>query len=505
MLRRILLTLTLLAAPALAAVPSDLQTTTTTLGHLAAALPLATLLRSRDNSRLLFPTQANNLTIGDRQNFTTTPADGTPVQGFLPIRMILDGNPTPASLQYSSPVFSIDSHHVGYALKVRDHWHVIMDDKTLITDADAIANSPIAFSPDSQHVATIIQKDYRWQVTVDDKPWPPITAQNVNLPSFSPDGKHLLCIGHDPAKQTLYLDGVALTPLLDVKQSLERIAPAYTWKPDSSAIGFAGTVLGKHWQVFTTDAPPYESPQYDAILSGSPVFSPDSARLAYGAQSRRKWSIITTTDASPLTFDEIAPQTLTFLNPDSTKKSPLLYIARRANLWQLYLDHHPLGDPFDTLLDGTFTLSPNKQHYAFAVTRAGTTFIIRDGKTATPINSPNLNTLTFSPDSRHLAYPVRTNNRWHIAIDNQIGPADFASIAANSLSFSPDSQTLAFTAELNPGAARLYIGPDAAWQSTFFDSFLPATGITWRDATHLVTIATTKHIAYRVEAQFPLK
>ncbi|MGN6368328.1 MAG: hypothetical protein ACTHN5_08725 [Phycisphaerae bacterium] len=500
-------------------VPQDLHTTTTELGHLAGGLEIHI---SPDNAHLAFPTHAGFLSPADLANIDAKSAEA---QHLEPIRMIFDSRPGLASVELSTAIFSPDSAHLGYAMRSRDTWTILDNNKPLITGAQDIPGlrgrgSPIVFSPDSQHVATIHQKDFHWHITVDGKEWPTEGGSGINLPycglmSFSPDSRHVLVLGQGGRNtMQLFEDGIPIPAPPESHTApprlLARIFPWYTWAPDSSCLAYYAAFPEKRWQVFTTERTPFQSPQYDGILQHSLLFSSDAKQLAFVAKTKNKWHVVINATEYPTPFDEVNAETLAFLAPrenESAKTEKLLYVARRGNAWNLFLNDRPTGESFDGVVEQTFTLSPDHRHYAFAIARGNQAFIIRDGqqKPLGPYESVGAGTLAFSPDSQHLAYGIRNKMRWHAAVDGKIGTRDFSALCACPITFSPDSKTVAFQAQLNPGMMRLYVGIDGDYQSAPFETFLAGSTITWRDNKTLITMASTKMIAYRVEAQLPAK
>jgi hypothetical protein len=470
-----------------AKVPQDLITTTTLIGRLALGMADSSGVISPDSAHLAFPGMSDA---------TGGHSDA--------LRLYIDGKPTPPSDQLTPPVYSPDSQHVAYAYKGRDHWQLVLDDHVIVNDADAVPATPILFSPDSKHTATVIQKAYKWYVAVDNKPWPIMEVGTVELPSFSPDGKHFAVVGRLKNAAAFFEDGAQVAMPKGETKALERIFPSYVWKPNSAGIGFYGAFFGKHWQVFATGDAPFESAEFDAIARGSPAFSADGSRVAFGAQLHAKWTLYTNRDHSTdPPFTAIPTSPALFLATDGGGPDRLLYLANRNSAWQLYLDHQPVGDAFDHLVEGTFVVSSDRKHFAFAVLRGPDTVIVRDGKDAGAFDAVKSGTFAFSPDSAHLAFAAKFHERWRICVDSVPGEADFAGVTAVPISFSPNSRQVAFSAELNPGAARLYVGTNADFQSNFFDSFLPGCAVHWRGNTALVVIAVNKHVAYRLEAQLP--
>ncbi len=473
-------------------VPQDLVTTTTLIGRLAVGMADSSGVISPDSAHLAFPGR------------TSVPsAEGASGQTDA-LRLYIDGKPTPASEQISPAVFSPDSRHVAYAYKGHDHWQLVLDDHVIVNDADGVPATPILFSPDSKHTATVIQKAFKWYVAVDNKPWPVLEVGSVELPSFSPDGKHFAVLARTKNAAVFFEDGAQVAMPKGETKALERVFPSYIWKPNSSGIGFYGAFFGKHWQVFATGDAAFESAEFDAIARGSPAFSGDGSRVAFGGQLHAKWMIYTNADQSAEPpFDAIPTSPALFLAPEISGADRLLYLAARNEAWQLYIDHQPVGDAFDRLVPGTFVVSPDRRHFAFAVVRGAGIVVIRDGRDAGMVEGVKGGTFGFSPDSGHLGFAGKFRGRWRVYVDSVPGQADFADITGVPISFSPNSQQVAFSAELNPGAARLYVGAGADFQSNFFDSFLPGCAVSWRGNAGLVVIGVNKHVAYRLEAQLP--
>ncbi len=330
--------------------PQDLQTTTTELGHLAGALEIHI---SPDNAHLATPTNAGYMSPADLANYDEKSAEA---QHLAPLRMIYDGKPGLASAEFTTALFSPDSQHLAYAMKSLNTWQILEDTKPLVTDAQDIPGlrgrgSPIVFSADSQHVATLHQKEWHWHVIVDGKEWP--IPGGINLPScglmsFSPDARHLLIVGQGGhATMQIFQDGIPLPPPQELPPQsqppapspqtpprlLERIFPWYQWAPDSSCIAYYAAFPEKRWQVFTTEANPFESPQYDGILQHSLLFSSDTKQLAFVAKTKNKWHAVINATEFPTPFDEVNPDTIAFLLPqetETTKAEKLLFIARRG-------------------------------------------------------------------------------------------------------------------------------------------------------------------------------
>jgi hypothetical protein len=499
---------------------ADLAVAETPVGRLSLPVLPDSLIISPDSSRLAFATNAGTITLTDKGVFQNT--NGVAIQGpkadpSLPkniralVKLSIDDKSTAGFEVLTQTLFSPDSKRLGFAGQKEGKWHIVVDNRTVVQDAEAVPPAPLAFSPDSARAAWAAQVDGHWQVAVDRAAWPPLDAAALGPLLFSPDGKHVAVPAETRNGWVVYVDGKPLpsplppaaagTPATRPRAGLSRFG-RLSWRPDSAAVAYYAAFPGNRWQLFvlTLDgAVSYASPPQDAILNGSPVFSPAAPHLAFATTSRGKWTVLSNTATSPV-YDELLGESLTYLEPADGPPA-LLYLARLNKQWQLYADHAPLGEPFDAVTPGSFTRSPDRRHYAFAATRGGKPVIIRDGA-ALAAHLGGAGTFAFSPDSRRLAYAAKVQNGWAVAIDGTLGAATFAAVAAAPIAFSPDAATVAFVAAAPDKTWRLIVGADGGLRTKPYDAFLKGTHVAWRPDGSLVTIAIQKKVATRIEA-FP--
>ncbi len=163
---------------------------------------------------------------------------------------------------------------------------------------------------------------------------------------------------------------------------------------------------------------------------GPPVLSPDGARVAYCARksARSKWALYVNGKktvgiggfASDLTF-----------SPDGTQLACVTHDPERRGRVpsRLYVDGVKKAE-YDTI--GTVTFSPDSQHLAYAARGGKKWLVVRDGKEGVSYDhQPGV--LVFSPDSRHLAHigwrgtqgdaPVKWKGaEWFVVCDGKEGP-----------------------------------------------------------------------------------
>ena len=525
-MRRAMLLVPLLFTSRLVA--ADLPVTETTVGRLALPVLPDSLVISPDSARIAFATNAGQVTLEDKGIFLKPPT-GAAQEPNLPkniratVRLYIDDKST-AAYEVLTPVrFSPDSKRLAYAAQRDSKWQVIADNQIVVKDADAVPATPVLFSPDSKHLATIVQKGEKFLVTVDDKPWPPIDAFALGIPSFSPDGEHLAMVARVKATWVMFLDGKPLpVPPAPPPATRPAAAPAtaparfehfgeFKWRPDSSGIVFYGAFLNAKWQVYaqTVDGSfGYTSSGFDGIMKGSPALNEEPPRIAFGTTTRGKWAVFTNEPSTPPStspdtpFDALRAESVGFLKTDAGPQ--LLTLAQRNRKWQMYVDRKPIGaDTFDAIVDGSFHVSPDGKHYAFAGTRSGKAVIIRDGQPLATHDEAGALTFAFSSDSQHLAYAARNGALWFACIDGVAGGTGFKGLAAQPMAFSPTSGQIAFTGNATDNTWRLVVGKDATYQTKAYDSFIKGAMPVWRDDHTLTTVAIQKRLALRLEAKVP--
>lgn len=528
---------------------ADLPVTETPIGRLSLPVVPDSVAISPDSSRLAFATNAGNITLEDKGVFLQPPTGRQQSSNLPPnirstIRLYIDDKPTAAYEVLTPALFSPDSQRVAYTGQRAGKWHVIVDNRTVLQDADAVPATPLLFSPDSRRIAIIVQRGDSFHVRVDDHAWPPIAAYAVGIPAFSPNSQHLALVARDKGNWVLYLDGKPLptpstpplatpsapppppaptppspparatapTPTARASAATPATRPAvidrfgeFKWRPDSSGVAFFGGIQGRRYQLFSQSIDghfDYNSPQVDALAKGSPHFSADGKQWAFGTSTRNKWTVLSNTIEAPAAAqnaDAIRPDSLAWLKTEDAGGSKLLYLAQRNRKWQLYLNHEPVGEPWDAITEGSFQLSPDKRHYAFGGIRGGKPAVFKDGQILAAHDELGAGTFTFSPDSQQLAYAARNSGQWFVCVDGIAGGMAFGGIAAQRLSFSPNSQRLAFNALLPDKTWRVIVGKDGQMQSKAYDSFVKGSMPVWRDDATLVTIGIQKRVALRLE------
>ena len=100
-----------------------------------------------------------------------------------------------------------------------------------------------------------------------------------------------------------------------------------------------------------------EGKEYDGIMEGNPVFSPDSKRVAYAANRGGKWLVVVDGMAGK-EYDGILAGTPVF-SPDGKR---VAYAAERGSNWLVVLDGAE-GKKYDDLRNSSLAFdSPSELH-----------------------------------------------------------------------------------------------------------------------------------------------
>ena len=156
-----------------------------------------------------------------------------------------------------------------------------------------------------------------------------------------------------------------------------------------------------------------ESPPYDGIAQGFPIFSPDGERTAYTAWRNNQWFVVIDGKESP-SCDGIG-QGFPIFSPDGNK---VAYGAIKDNQWFVMVDENEWG-PYTLPLYDSFVFSPNSERIAYSAIIGDKWSVVVDGDTSTAYDEILIGTPVFSPGSERMAFAARADDQWFVVVDGK--------------------------------------------------------------------------------------
>lgn len=149
-----------------------------------------------------------------------------------------------------------DGTAVAFPLEERGAWHLAVADRR----------------DDCYEVTGIAAERYAW----------------MDWPAWSPDGLRVACwaVDHAPCLVIAERRGPTLTEVARMRPGCEKLWPV--WAPDSRRLAARAIAAGGGREFVLVDA----LPRRDYEQVGWPVFSPDSAHVAYTARRGGKWFLV---------------------------------------------------------------------------------------------------------------------------------------------------------------------------------------------------------------------
>ena len=149
------------------------------------------------------------------------------------------------------------------------------------------------------------------------------------------------------------------------------------------------------------------------------VFSEDSQRFAYAAETEDGWIVV---------VDGVHTRPWTGIGEVLFgPRQQLVYVAADLGGWQVVLEGTPSAS-FEAVMQGSLTFSLDGCRLAFVVVEGDLFRVVVDGEFGFLYEA--IGALRFGPDSERLAYVVRKGSQQYLVLDNQLlGPfnllADF--------------------------------------------------------------------------------
>lgn len=290
----------------------------------------------------------------------------------------------------------------------------------------------VVFSPDSKRVA--------WAARVGDGNVDSVVVDGIQVGSyrgivtwviFSPDSRRVAYWAPDGLWDFVVIDGVASSKRYNFGYSHLREGPVFS--PDSRHVAFAGR-SGDHCFVVVDGA---EQAKYKEV-SGI-VFSPDSQRVAYWAEKTETENTVVVggcelSHHSDDTFFE------PLFSPDGKR---MAYTIRRDRTFFAVIDGTK-GPPCASWPEITF--SPDSRHVAYASLIGNKPSLVIDGVATSHARYEHIGTrIVFSHDSRRMVYAAQTGGKWFLNVDG-VDDRSYVGVVIDSITFSPDSKHISYVA-----------------------------------------------------------
>ena len=254
-------------------------------------------------------------------------------------------------------------------------------------------------------------RDKPSMLTVDGQIIPGTEGVNVTGSWFSPDGKRyaVLCTRYSPQQETfMIVDGKKELIYQDILAT-DPYKPSFS--PDSSKFVYVARAV--NGQTFVV----VDGEESDGMqgLSLHPTWSPIGSRLAWGGTTPAQRRVFFIDGKSVPLPPNTEPGGSFRFTPDGAHTS---WSYGGPNALTLMVDGAAVpniagmgfigGEGFDGR-DATVKFSPDGKHVVYAA-REPKDFskqgIWMDGKFITPLTAPQVNRVTFTPDSQHVAWAV---------------------------------------------------------------------------------------------------
>lgn len=247
----------------------------------------------------------------------------------------------------------------------------------------------------------------------------------------TPDGCHVALLSRGSAMDSnvVSVDGTAGPEFNGI---LNR-TPVFS--PESSRVIY-GARVGERWIVFEHGkSDPDKCPKWNRVLENGFSFSGNGAHMAYVAK-REGWYVVA--DGK-----ENGPyEDLTSLPVYSKNGNRLVYGIRQGNQ-QMIVDNGQPGPVFEGV--GVVAVSQDGKRLAYCAQQDGRQFVVVDGKRGDLYGGIFGESLQFSTDGKHVAYAVQKGMQRVVVIDGK-EETDLGTIVGNSLKTSPNGNRLGYIA-----------------------------------------------------------
>lgn len=323
--------------------------------------------------------------------------------------MVIDSTESKDYDKVGALSFSGDGRHVSYAAGANKREFFMIDGVTG-EEYDRVISPSFVFSPDGKHFAyggireekkkVVVVVDWREQFVCDE----------MGLPLFSPDSQRLAYTIRRDKTMSVVLDGKELPAYDDVS------ADSLRFSPDSQRLAYTAVRLspakdekGKDGVIarvfYVVDGK--ELHNYEQLLVGSLIFSPDSKHFAYIAVKEGRFTVVRD-GVEGLDYQDVR---LMQYSPDSTT---LAYLGLRDGKCFAVVNGQESAK-YSTCVN--LVISPDSKHIACVAERNNEVFMVLDGVEGEHYDGIVADTAVFSADGKHLGYEARDAKRSFIVVD----------------------------------------------------------------------------------------
>jgi Tol biopolymer transport system component len=302
------------------------------------------------------------------------------------------------------PVISPDSKKIAFAGMRAGRLYVVVNDAESAA-WDDIQVGTLVFSPNSVRLAYCARKQGEWKVYHDGTPFNALEGIAEGSPIFSPDSKKIAYIAFTKQnKQVVMLDGRAFGEFDAVGER----QPIFS--PDSQTFAFAAKLRGK-WYVYINDK---QHGPYDAVIEGTPTFSKDSKRVVWAAQIGKEWfvfengkeltypTVIQKKKPEPIKADMIFKGTPVF-SPDGKK---LAFGMKREGAWVVWCEGQE-SEKFEDLHEASLRFSWDSSRLGFVGIRQKKYFPVLNSKVYPEALDISPTRVSGNPTSSTIAWAVK--------------------------------------------------------------------------------------------------
>ena len=314
-------------------------------------------------------------------------------------------------IEFGGPVLSADGRHLAYAARKGEKWSVVTDGQ----QSGAYDNArDLVFSADGRHLSYAAQRGGKWFAVIDGREGEEfdevnILATNFGLSVFSPDGNRVAYSARKGGKWFMVADGQA--------------GPAFDWirgpffSSDSSHLLYFARTGEKESAVVDG----HSAGEFDEVDERDGyIFSPDGKRTAYRARRGDKQLVVADGKPGPEFYIVDEP----VFSPDSRR---IAYQASRSpKRAETYSDmaienQNWYGKYQDSSFLGESTIESSNGRGYYNLKKGGRQLVVVDGKAG--MEYDGVAGLSFSPDSKLVAYAALRAQKQYVIVDGQSSPA----------------------------------------------------------------------------------